>query len=61
MNIDFSTILNLKVDKENVEMIEKEINKINNDIFDISIKDCANSNVGIVKETVGKSLNIETW
>ena len=61
MNIDFSTILDLKVNKENVEMIEKEINKINNDIFDISLKDCANSHTGSVKETIGKSLNIETW
>lgn len=61
MNIDFSTILDLKVNKENVKMIEKEINKINNDIFDISLKDCANCHVGCVKETAGKSLKIETW
>ncbi|HBG4932973.1 TPA: hypothetical protein KQF29_002205 [Clostridioides difficile] len=61
MNIDFSTILDLKVNKENVKMIEKEINKINNDIFDISLKDCANGHVGCVKEISGKSLKIETW
>lgn len=61
MNIEFSTILDLKVNKENVEMIEKEINKINNDIFDISLEDSANGHTGCVKETIGKSLKIETW
>lgn len=61
MNITFSTILNLKVNKENVEMIENEVEKINDSMLDISFKDSANGHIGLRKETSGPSLYFDMW
>lgn len=61
MNIDFSTILDLKVNKENVKMIENEIEKINDGMLGISFEDQANGHTGGSKELYGPSLYVKTW
>ncbi|MFL8710805.1 hypothetical protein Q3304_08565 [Clostridioides sp. GD02377] len=61
MNITFSTILDLKVNKENVEMIENKVEEINKGMLDISFKDSANGHFGLRKETSGPSLYFDMW
>ncbi|MFJ1488467.1 hypothetical protein ACIJV6_14140 [Clostridioides difficile] len=65
MDIKFSTILDLKVDKKNVEMIENEVEKINNGILGISFADYANGYAVLHKEIIGSSLYFDicnsTW
>lgn len=61
MNIEFSTILDLKVSKENVKMIKNEIEKINDNMLEINFEDKANGCAISNEEIYGPSLHIETW
>ncbi|HBF5866218.1 hypothetical protein KGF43_15675 [Clostridioides sp. ZZV14-6044] len=61
MDIKFSTILDLKVNKKNVEMIENEVEKINDGMLGISFADHANGYAVLHKEIVGSSLYFDIW
>lgn len=61
MDIKFSTILDLKVNKKNVEMIENEVEKINDGMLGISFADHANGYAVLHKEIIGSSLYFDIW